>query len=57
MSREDVRASMASWEAESADYQELHRPDLNRWDLLAWGTSNIPEDQVGALRDGGWLDR
>jgi SAM-dependent methyltransferase len=56
MSRDDVRATMASWEAESAEYQELHRPDLNRWDVLAWGTSNIPEDQVGALGDVAGLD-
>jgi SAM-dependent methyltransferase len=51
MSREDVRTSMASWEADSAEYQERHRADLNRWDVLAWGTSNLPEDQVGALGD------
>jgi SAM-dependent methyltransferase len=56
MSREDVRATMASWEADSAEYQQRHRPDLNRWDMLGWGTSNIPEDQVGALGDVAGLD-
>ena len=51
MSREDVRRTMASWEADSVAYQERHRPDLNRWDVLAWGVSNIPEDQIQALGD------
>jgi len=56
MSREDVRATMASWEADSPEYQDRHRADLNRWDVLAWGTANIPEDQVGALGDVRGLD-
>jgi len=55
MSREDVRRTMASWETDSARYQERHRPDLNRWDVLAWGVSNIPEDQIQALGDVGGL--
>ena len=56
MSRDDVRATMASWEADSAEYQARHRSDLNRWDVLAWGTANIPEDRVGALGDVAGLD-
>ena len=25
------------WESQSADYQSRNRPQLNRWDDLAWG--------------------
>jgi len=32
MSRDDVRANLASWEADSADYQERHGAFLARWD-------------------------
>jgi SAM-dependent methyltransferase len=56
MSRDDVRATMASWEADSAEYQERHRASLNRWNELAWGAANIPEDQVGGLGDVAGLD-
>ena len=51
MSREDVRTNLASWEADSEAYQQRHRPDLNRWDVLAWGVSNLPEDEIQALGD------
>ena len=56
MSREDVRTNLASWEADSADYQARNRAQLNRWDLLGWGTWDIPEDDVHALGDVDGLD-
>jgi ubiquinone/menaquinone biosynthesis C-methylase UbiE len=51
MSREDVRTNLASWEADSADYQARNRAQLNRWDRLGWGTWDIPEDDIHALGD------
>ena len=51
MSRDDVRTSLASWEAESADYQTRNADQLNRWDGVFWGTWSIPETQVHALGD------
>jgi SAM-dependent methyltransferase len=52
MSREDVRLNLASWEADSADYQSRNEQQLNRWDgPLGWGTWDISEDDVGALGD------
>ncbi len=51
MSRDDVRTNLASWEADSADYQTRNGPQLNRWDRLVWGTWAIPEDEVDALGD------
>jgi SAM-dependent methyltransferase len=56
MSREDVRTNLASWEADSADYQARNRAQLNRWDLLGWGTWDIREDDIHALGDVGGLD-
>ncbi|MFI5056410.1 MAG: methyltransferase domain-containing protein [Actinomycetota bacterium] len=56
MSRDDVRANLASWEADSAAYQERNADQLNRWDRLAWGVWDLPEDQVGALGDVEGLD-
>ena len=56
MSRDDVRANLASWEADSADYQQRNADQLNRWDRLAWGVWDLPEDQVGALGDVEGLD-
>ena len=44
MSREDVRTTRSSWEADSVAYQERNRSQLNRWDRLGWGTWDIPED-------------
>ena len=52
MSREDVRTNLASWEADSEDYQARNRAQLNRWDRLAWGTWDIPEDDIHALGEG-----
>ena len=49
MSRDEIRANLASWEAESAEYQELHRAQLGRWDHLGWGVFDIAEDEVHAL--------
>jgi hypothetical protein len=51
MSREDVRTTLASWEAESADYQARNAPQLNRWDGVVWGTWAIPENEIHALDD------
>ena len=56
MSREDVRTNLASWEADSADYQSRNASQLNRWDRLGWGTWDILEDEVGALGDVRGLD-
>jgi SAM-dependent methyltransferase len=51
MSREDVRINLASWEAESEDYQRRNASQLNRWDLFGWGAWDIPEDEIHALGD------
>jgi SAM-dependent methyltransferase len=49
MTRDDVRTNLASWEADSSDYQRRNAGQLNRWDRLGWGTWDIPEDDVRAL--------
>ena len=51
MSRDDVRTNLASWEADSADYQARNASQLNRWDHVFWGTWAIPEDEIRALGD------
>ncbi|HEY7477280.1 MAG TPA: class I SAM-dependent methyltransferase [Actinomycetota bacterium] len=51
MSREDVRTNLASWEADSAAYQERNAEQLDRWDRLAWGIWDVPEDEIRALGD------
>jgi SAM-dependent methyltransferase len=52
MTRDDVRANLASWEADSADYQRRHDAQLNTgWDDLTWGTWAIREDEIHALGD------
>jgi SAM-dependent methyltransferase len=57
MTRDDVRANLASWEAESAAYQRRHDAQLNGgWERLTWGTWGIPEDEVGALGDVAGVD-
>ena len=56
MSREDVRTNLASWEADSAAYQERNASQLNRWDRLGWGTWDVAEDDVGALGDVDGID-
>jgi Methylase involved in ubiquinone/menaquinone biosynthesis len=56
MSRDDVRTNLASWEADSADYQARNAAQLNRWDVLGWGTWEVPEDEVRVLGDVAGLD-
>lgn len=56
MSRDDVRANLASWESESAEYQQRNAGQLNRWDRLAWGIWDLPEDEVVALGNVEGLD-
>jgi SAM-dependent methyltransferase len=51
MSRDDVRANLASWEADSAAYQARNAEQLNRWDGIVWGTWAIREDELLALGD------
>ncbi len=51
MSRDDVRTNLRSWEADSADYQARNAEQLDRWDRLAWGIWDVPEDEVNALGD------
>ncbi|MGZ4124359.1 MAG: hypothetical protein ACXVQU_02230 [Actinomycetota bacterium] len=55
MSRDDVRTNLASWEHDSAAYQERNREQLGR-ERLAWGIWDIPEDEIGALGDVAGLD-
>ena len=52
MSREEIRANLASWEADSAEYQQRHAEQIGAWDQpLGWGTFSISEDEVHALGD------
>jgi SAM-dependent methyltransferase len=46
-----VRRNRRHWEGEADAYQERNRSQLNRWDLLAWGVYDVPEDEVHALGD------
>jgi SAM-dependent methyltransferase len=50
-SSEHVRRNRAHWEERSAEYQARNAPQLNRWDRLAWGVFDVPEDEVNALGD------
>jgi SAM-dependent methyltransferase len=50
-----VRKNRTHWESESDAYQERNRPQLNRWDHLAWGVYDVPEDDIHALGDVGGL--
>jgi ubiquinone/menaquinone biosynthesis C-methylase UbiE len=56
VSRDDVRTNLASWESDSDNYQSSHASQLNRWDLLGWGTWDAPEDEIHALGDVTGLD-
>jgi SAM-dependent methyltransferase len=56
MSRDDVRTNLAHGEASSGEYQATNSSQLNRWDLLGWGTWDVPEDEVHALGDVDGLD-
>jgi SAM-dependent methyltransferase len=51
-----VRRNREGWELESAAYQERNASQLNRWDVLAWGVYDAPEDAVRALGDVNGLD-
>jgi SAM-dependent methyltransferase len=51
MTRDDVRANLASWEADSADYQERGKAALNDWATFGWGVWQTPEAEVNALGD------
>jgi SAM-dependent methyltransferase len=53
---EHVRRNRAHWESESAAYQQRNAAQLDRWDRLAWGVWDIPEDDVHALGDVRGLD-
>jgi ubiquinone/menaquinone biosynthesis C-methylase UbiE len=57
MTRDDVRANLASWDAYSEEYQRKHAEQLNTdWDRLTWGTWAIPEDEIHALGDVAGID-
>jgi len=55
MTRDDVRANLASWEADSEAYQERGKESLNDWSRFGWGVWQVPEAEVGALGDVGGL--
>lgn len=46
-----VRRNRAAWERQSEAYQRRNRSQLNRWDRLAWGVYDVPEDDLRALGD------
>jgi SAM-dependent methyltransferase len=48
---EHVRKNRDHWEREAEEYQQRNRPQLNRWDVLGWGTYDVPEDEIRALGD------
>jgi SAM-dependent methyltransferase len=48
---EHVRRNRLHWEGESAAYQERNAAQLDRWDRLAWGVWDVPEDDVHVLGD------
>jgi SAM-dependent methyltransferase len=56
MTRDDVRANLASWEAESEAYQERGREVLNDWSTFGWGIWQTPESEVHALGDVAGMD-
>jgi SAM-dependent methyltransferase len=51
VSRDDVRVNLGSWERESDGYQVRNREQLHRWNALAWGIWDVPEDEIHALGD------
>jgi ubiquinone/menaquinone biosynthesis C-methylase UbiE len=55
-STEHVRKNRIHWEGESASYQERNAEQLDRWDRLAWGVWDLPEDDLHALGDVAGLD-
>jgi SAM-dependent methyltransferase len=55
-STEHVRKNRIAWEGDSTDYQERNAVQLDRWDRLAWGVWDLPEDDVHALGDVAGVD-
>lgn len=51
-----VRRNRMHWESQSAEYQRENATQLNRWDRLAWGVWDTPEDEIGVLGDVRGLD-
>jgi ubiquinone/menaquinone biosynthesis C-methylase UbiE len=51
-----VRRNRTHWESQSAAYQSANASQLNRWDRLAWGVWDTPEDDIMALGDVRGLD-
>ncbi len=56
MTSEHVRKNRLHWETKSDEYQAHNASQLNRWDRLAWGVFDIPEDEAHALDDVAGLD-
>jgi SAM-dependent methyltransferase len=52
---EHVGKNRVHWERRSASYQAENARQLDRWDRLAWGIWDVPEDEIGALGDVGGL--
>ena len=50
-STDHVRRNRDVWERQSEAYQQRNRSQLNRWDRLAWGVYDVPEDDIHALGD------
>ena len=48
---EHVRKNRETWDADSAGYQARNASQLDRWDGLAWGIWDVPEDDIHALGD------
>jgi SAM-dependent methyltransferase len=46
-----VSKNRLHWEDQSATYQAANAGQLDRWDRLAWGTWDRPEDEVSALEN------
>ena len=51
-----VGKNRVHWEGQSAAYQAANARQLDRWDRLAWGCWDIPEDDLHALGDVTELD-
>jgi len=51
-----VKRNRQNWETQSAEYQSSNAAQLNRWDRLAWGVWDTPEDDIAALGDVRGLD-
>ena len=49
MTERHVRKNRKYWDGSSDEYQELHAPQLNRWNRPVWGVWHIPESKLGVL--------